>query len=111
MVYYFEAEEEEEPQVVEVERPLRKVTAEGCLSLGEIRDLANDGVDIRGMRICLFNILFDFDKYDIRPEAEFIISDLSALLRQYPDLRIKVSGHTDTEAGRARNRRVEIEFK
>ena len=159
VVYYFDPEDDDEPQVVEVEKPLRKVTAEGCLTLGEIRDLANDGVDIRGMRICLFNILFDFDKYDIRPEAEFIISDLSALLRQYPDLRIKVSGHTDsrgsdeynqtlserraravkyaiishgilgsriewegygesrpidandTDAGRARNRRVEIEFK
>lgn len=93
--YYFPEEETEEDSVEE-KRPVRDYEPKQCYSIGEIRDKINNGEDVRGLRICLFNVLFDFDRWDIRPESEFMISDLSALLRRYPELRIKVSGHTDS---------------
>ena len=68
-----------------------------CYTLGEIRDMINHGEEVSGLRICLFNILFDFDKSEIRPEAQRIIADLATLMRKYPSIIIKVNGHTDSD--------------
>lgn len=67
-----------------------------CYTLAEVRDKVESGKDITGMRICLFNIQFDFDKTDIRPEAARTLNDLGALLRKFPEIRIKIHGHTDS---------------
>jgi peptidoglycan-associated lipoprotein len=45
--------------------------------------------------IRLDNILYDYNKDDIRPDAEPDLQDLTDLMIQYPDMKIELSSHTD----------------
>ncbi len=40
-------------------------------------------------------IHFDFDKSDLTPEAREILSQKASLLRQRPDVKIRIEGHCD----------------
>ena len=49
----------------------------------------------RDGRIVLYNILFDFDKTDIKPESKPQLEEIARLLQASPNLRLHVVGHTD----------------
>ena len=57
----------------------------------------------RGVEIVLENIYYDLDKWDIRPDAEPALNELSAILRDNPQLRIQLGSHTDCRADDAYN--------
>ena len=63
-------------------------------------------------RINLYGIYFDTDKDTIKPESKPTIDEISKLMRDSPQLRLQVVGHTDSTGGdahgRAKNRRVEL---
>ncbi len=41
-------------------------------------------------------ILFDFDKYDLKPQAEAVLEQIkSSIIDQHPDAKLVVEGHTD----------------
>lgn len=44
----------------------------------------------------LSTIYFDFDKYNIRPDAEIEIQKVIAAMEKYPSLKIKANSHTDS---------------
>jgi len=56
-----------------------------------------------GSRIVLRNIFFDFDKATLRPESTTEIDRLTALLNQYPNLKIEISGYTDNKGSQTYN--------
>jgi OOP family OmpA-OmpF porin len=43
------------------------------------------------------NILFDFDKSNIKPESYPILDEVTEYLKSYPDLKMEVQGHTDSK--------------
>jgi OmpA-OmpF porin, OOP family len=47
-------------------------------------------IDLRGVN-------FDFDKSTLRPDAIATLDEAVSVLRQYPDLRVEVAGHTDSK--------------
>ncbi len=49
----------------------------------------------RDREIVLENIYYDYDKWDIRPDAEPTLNRLADVLRQNPDIRISLGSHTD----------------
>ncbi|MEQ1746435.1 MAG: OmpA family protein [Saprospiraceae bacterium] len=49
----------------------------------------------RDREIVLENIYYDYDKWDIRPDAEPTLNRLAEVLRQNPDIRIQLGSHTD----------------
>lgn len=49
----------------------------------------------RNREIVLENIYYDYDKWDIRPDAEPTLNRLSEVLRQNADIRIQLGSHTD----------------
>lgn len=51
----------------------------------------------------LSTIYFDFDKYEIRPDAEVEIQKVIAAMEKYPNLRIKANSHTDSRGPDAYN--------
>ena len=53
--------------------------------------------------IRLDNILYDYDKWDIRPDAEPDLQSLTDLLKKYPDMKIELSSHTDSRGQDAYN--------
>ncbi len=51
----------------------------------------------------LSTIYFDFDKYNIRPDAEVEIQKVIAAMEKYPSLKIKANSHTDSRGPDAYN--------
>ena len=51
----------------------------------------------------LENILYDFNKYNIRTDAEPSLEFVYELLTEYPDMKIELSSHTDARGGDAAN--------
>ncbi len=51
----------------------------------------------------LSTIYFDFDKYNIRPDAEVELQKVIAAMEKYPSLKIKANSHTDSRGPAAYN--------
>jgi peptidoglycan-associated lipoprotein len=49
----------------------------------------------RNREIVLENIYYDYDKWDIRPDAEPTLNRLAEVLRQNAEIRIQLGSHTD----------------
>lgn len=49
-----------------------------------------------GCRLNLQPIYFDFDRYNIRPDAEVELAKILAALREYPQISIDMESHTDS---------------
>jgi len=57
-----------------------------------------------GIRITLpEDILFDFDKYNIRPSAKSALQKLSVVLKNYQNAPVQINGHTDSKGDDAYN--------
>lgn len=54
----------------------------------------------------LKNILYDFDKSNIRPDAAVILDNVVAIMKQNPSLRIELSSHTDSRGNDDYNLRL-----
>jgi hypothetical protein len=54
------------------------------------------------------DILFDFDKYDIRPSAQNALTQPAALIRERNGGIVRVEGHTDSKGGDAYNDRPSL---
>lgn len=56
-----------------------------------------------GCRLSLQPIYFDFDRYNIRPDAAIELAKILAAMRQYPQLIIHIESHTDSRGNDAYN--------
>ena len=61
-----------------------------------------DRVEV-GSKIVLNNIFFDSNKSTLRKESKVEIDKLITLMKEYPELVIEVSGHTDSKGNDAAN--------
>lgn len=52
------------------------------------------------------DIHFEFDRADIRRESYPILKELASVLQQYPQLRIRIEGHTDAVGTESYNQRL-----
>ncbi len=59
-----------------------------------------------GSQWVLKNILYDFDKSNIRPDAAIILDNVVAIMKQNPSLKIELSSHTDSRGNDAYNRKL-----
>ncbi len=48
-------------------------------------------------RVQLHGILFDLDKATLQPESAKQLQDIVTLMKDYPDLKLEVQGHTDDQ--------------
>ncbi|PKP25253.1 MAG: flagellar motor protein MotB [Bacteroidetes bacterium HGW-Bacteroidetes-2] len=56
-----------------------------------------------GCRLSLQPIYFDFDRYNIRPDAAIELAKILAALREYPELIIHIESHTDSRGSDSYN--------
>ncbi len=56
----------------------------------ETRDTA------RGLIVSMPDVLFDFNKYTLKPEARERLAKISGIVLAYPDLKLEIEGHTDS---------------
>jgi outer membrane protein OmpA-like peptidoglycan-associated protein len=50
----------------------------------------------RGLIVNMSDVLFDFNKYSLKPEAREKLAKVSGILLGYPDLKLQVEGYTDS---------------
>ena len=60
----------------------------------------------RNREIVLENIYYDYDKWDIRPDAEPTLNRLADVLRQNPKIRIQLGSHTDCRGNDSYNQNL-----
>lgn len=67
-----------------------------CYSIKEMKAFITLGMDISDKRACLFNVKFDFDKADLRPESRAPLNEVAQMMKELPELEILIYGHTDS---------------
>ncbi len=49
----------------------------------------------RGLIVSMPDVLFDFNKYTLKPEARERLARISGIVLAYPDLKLQIEGYTD----------------
>jgi len=60
----------------------------------------------RGLIVNISDVLFDFNKYTLKPGAREKLAKVSGVLLTYPGLKIQVEGHTDSIGSDAYNQKL-----
>ena len=60
----------------------------------------------RGLVVNMGDVLFDFGKYDLRPEAREKLAKLSGIILAHPGLELAVEGHTDNVGSEELNQKL-----
>jgi outer membrane protein OmpA-like peptidoglycan-associated protein len=84
--------EEAERQTQEAMRQKEEMRARLLAQLNQVlqtRDTA------RGLIVSMPDVLFDFNKYTLKPEARERLARISGIVLAYPDLKLEIEGHTD----------------
>lgn len=81
----------------------KTVMAEGDAMMVKLRLKPIEEI-IEDREVTLTNILFDFDKASIKPEAAFELDKIVATLKKYPDLEIKIESYTDRRGPESYNK-------
>jgi OmpA-OmpF porin, OOP family len=73
--------------------------------------IASGGADLysrleRDGRVATQGILFDVNSDVIRPESAPTLAEIATMLRQHPELRIAIEGHTDSDGEAAFNQQL-----
>ncbi len=50
----------------------------------------------RGLIVSMPDVLFDFNKYTLKPEARERLAKISGIVLAYPDLKLEIDGYTDS---------------
>lgn len=51
-------------------------------------------------------IYFDFNKYDIRPDAALDLSKIVDMMKEYPNMQVSIRTHTDSRGSKKYNERL-----
>lgn len=79
-------------------------TTKGLLVSDTLKAILNlDPLFEIGKTLRLQNIHYNFDKYDIRPDAAKILDELVRTLRDNPTLKIELASHTDSRGSDSYN--------
>lgn len=76
--------------LVDMDSETRIATEQSLTALGAKKEGGAIVVTLPG------DVLFDFDKYDIRADAQPVLSQLASVLSAMPDAAVTIVGHTDS---------------
>lgn len=89
-------------------RPVQDYEYRECYTLNEILSMVARGKDVCDLRICLFDIKFAFDSYELTMGSKQKLDRVVKLLRDYPQYNLHVNGHTDSIGSDAYNDRLSL---
>jgi outer membrane protein OmpA-like peptidoglycan-associated protein len=86
-----------------------RVNQDGCSARSKIASLNNhqkiNGADRRKKTSGeLENVLFDFDRIEIKPQFYSVLDDVAVMLSRNPKAKVKIQGHTDNIGSAEYNR-------
>jgi outer membrane protein OmpA-like peptidoglycan-associated protein len=94
------AAEQAEKQRLEAERLRQQAENERTALRERLRQQLNLILETRetarGLIVNISDVLFDFNKYTLKPGAREKMAKVSGILLAYPGLKIQVEGHTDS---------------
>src|ERR1700680_1987163 len=64
--------------------------------LAQLNQVLQTRDSARGLIVSMPDVLFDFNKYTLKPEARERLARISGIVLAYPDLRLQVEGYTDS---------------
>ena len=64
--------------------------------LAQLNQVLQTKDSARGLIVSMPDVLFDFNKYTLKPEARERLARISGIVLAYPDLHLQVEGHTDS---------------
>lgn len=67
-----------------------------CYTLEEILSMIDHKIDVCNLRICLFDINFAFDSYELTLGSKRRLDQVEQMLREHPEYSIQINGHTDS---------------
>ncbi len=79
-----------------------------CYTLEEILNMVARGKEVCDLRICLFDIKFAFDSYELTMGSKQKLNRIVKLLKDYPQYNLHVGGHTDSIGSDAYNDRLSL---
>jgi len=79
-----------------IERIVRKIVMEGKEIQSALKDLEAKVTDTEIQIELSGDVLFDFDKWDIRPDAEESLKKVAEIIKTYKSTKVVISGHTDS---------------
>lgn len=63
----------------------------------------------RGIIVNMSDVLFGFNKYDLKPDAQVKLAKVSGILLTYPNLKLQVEGYTDNVGSEQYNQKLSEE--
>ena len=92
--------EEAERQGAEAERgkqeAVRQKEEMRARLLAQLNQVLQTRDTARGLIVSMPDVLFDFNKYTLKPEARERLARISGIVLAYPDLKLQIEGHTDS---------------
>jgi outer membrane protein OmpA-like peptidoglycan-associated protein len=68
-------------------------------------EMANEFISVGDELLVNIDIIyFDFDKYDIRPDAALELDKVIEVMNKYPELKIHATSHTDARGSKRYNK-------
>lgn len=87
------SQEESERQRQEAIRQKEEMRARLLAQLNQVLQTRDT---VRGLIVSMPDVLFDFNKYTLKPEARERLARISGIVLAYPDLRLQIEGYTDS---------------
>ena len=97
------AEAEAEKQRQAAEEANRQKEAMRARLLKQLNDVLETKDTDRGLVVNMPDVLFDFGKYTLKPEARERLARISGIVMAYPELKFEIEGYTDNIGSDAYN--------
>jgi outer membrane protein OmpA-like peptidoglycan-associated protein len=78
------------------EEAIRQKEAMRARLLAQLNQVLQTRDTARGLIVSMPDVLFDFNKYTLKPEARERLAKISGIVLAYPDLKLQIEGYTDS---------------
>jgi outer membrane protein OmpA-like peptidoglycan-associated protein len=75
---------------------IRQKEAMRARLLAQLNQVLQTRDTARGLIVSMPDVLFDFNKYTLKPEARERLARISGIVLAYPDLKLQIEGYTDS---------------
>src|SRR5579864_3636360 len=77
--------------------------------LAQLNQVLQTRDTVRGLVVNMPDVLFDFNKYTLKPAARERLARVSGIVLAYPDLKLEIEGHTDSIGSEEYNQKLSEE--
>jgi outer membrane protein OmpA-like peptidoglycan-associated protein len=91
-----DAERQKEEANRQAQEAIRQKEEQRARLLAQLNQVLQTRDTARGLIVSMPDVLFDFNKYTLKPEARERLARILGIVLAYPDLKLKIEGYTDS---------------